>query len=145
CQVPVTVRFIENRAVVIGYPAAEAGKATDLKPGDVITELDGVPVSELVKSWTPYYAAGNDPTRLRDIAGSLTRGSHGSVAIRVQRQDEALELRAERLPLATLKLRGWEFHDLPGETFRLLSEQVAYLKLSSVKASEAAHYVEAAA
>jgi C-terminal processing protease CtpA/Prc len=144
-QLPVTVRFIENRAVVTGYPAAGAGKATGLEVGDVIMALDGVPVSELVERWTPYYAAGNDPTRLRDIAGSLTRGGHGAATIRAQRGKETLELRAERLPLATLKLKAWEFHDLPGETFRLLSDQVAYLKLSSVKASEAAHYVEAAA
>jgi C-terminal processing protease CtpA/Prc len=145
CQLPVTVRFIENRAVVTGYPDAEAGKATGLRTGDVITELDGVPVLELVKNWTPYYAAGNEPTRLRDIAGALTRGSHGSAALLAQRENEPLELRAERLPLSKLNSGGPQFHDLPGETFRLLSDQVAYLKLSSVKASEAAHYVEAAA
>jgi C-terminal processing protease CtpA/Prc len=127
---------------VTGYAADEAGKATGLKPGDVITELDGVPVSKLVKSWTPYYAAGNDPTRLRDIADSLTRGSHGPATIRAQRENETLELRVERLPVNP---KGPPTHDLPGETFRLLSDQVAYLKLSSVKASEAAHYVEAAA
>ena len=33
-------------------------------------------------------------------------------------------------------------HDLPGETFRLLSDQVAYLKLSSVQAAQAASYIE---
>ena len=35
-------------------------------------------------------------------------------------------------------------HDLPGDTFRLLSDQVAYLKLSSVQAADAASYVERA-
>jgi hypothetical protein len=145
CQLPVTVRFIENGAVVTGYPVAEAGKATGLEVGDVITELDGLPVSKLVENWTPYYAAGNDATRLRDIASSLTRGSQGAATIRAQRGNETLELRLERLPLAKLNLKGLETHDLPGETFRLLSDQVAYLKLSSVKAGEAAHYVEAAA
>jgi C-terminal processing protease CtpA/Prc len=34
--------------------------------------------------------------------------------------------------------------DLPGETFRLLSDEIAYLKLSSVEAAKAAEYVEAA-
>jgi C-terminal processing protease CtpA/Prc len=36
-------------------------------------------------------------------------------------------------------------HDLPGETFRLLSKDVAYLKLSTVKADQAAKYIESAA
>jgi C-terminal processing protease CtpA/Prc len=35
-------------------------------------------------------------------------------------------------------------HDLPGETFRLLSTDVAYLKLSSVKASDVAHDIDLA-
>jgi C-terminal processing protease CtpA/Prc len=63
----------------------------------------------------------------------------------VQRGDKTLELSVERAPLTALKTKGWEFHDLPGETFRLLSEQVAYLKLSSVKAGDCARYVKAAA
>ena len=141
-QVPVIVRFIGNRAVVAGYPAAGAGKATGLEVGDVLMDLDGVPVSELVQKWTPYYAAGNEPTRLRDIAGSLTRGGQGATRIRAQRGDKTLDLSVERVPL---QMKGWEFHDLPGETFRLLSDQVAYLKLSSVKADECAHYVKSAA
>jgi hypothetical protein len=36
------------------------------------------------------------------------------------------------------------YHDLPGETFQLLSSRVAYLKLSSVSAARAAQYVERA-
>jgi C-terminal processing protease CtpA/Prc len=36
-------------------------------------------------------------------------------------------------------------HDLPGPTFRLLSKDVAYLKLSSVKSEEATRYVNQAA
>jgi C-terminal processing protease CtpA/Prc len=144
CQLPVTVRFVENAAVVTGYAAGEAGKAGGLKVGDVITGLDGVPVPKLVESWAPYYAASNEPARLRDIGRSLTRGDCGKSTLRVRRESEALELTATRLPLAGLKLGGGT-HDLPGETFRLLSDEVAYLKLSSVKAAEAARYIEAAA
>ena len=36
-------------------------------------------------------------------------------------------------------------HDLAGPAFRLLSKEVAYLKLSSVKMEDAAHYIEQAA
>jgi C-terminal processing protease CtpA/Prc len=35
-------------------------------------------------------------------------------------------------------------HDLPGDTFQLLSDQVAYLKLSSVRAAQASSYVDRA-
>ena len=39
-------------------------------------------------------------------------------------------------------MRAGTTHDLPGDAFRLLSDQVAYLKLSAVKAAQAASYVE---
>ena len=139
CQLPVTVRFIENRAVVT---SVESGSATGLKPGDVIDQLDGVPVTKLVENWSPYYAASNQPTRLRDIAGSMTRGVCGEAAVGVLRGTAALKIAAPRMaPSRTARLT----HDLPGDTFRRLSDDVAYLKLSSVKVADAAHYIDSAA
>jgi C-terminal processing protease CtpA/Prc len=142
CQLPVTVRFIENRAVVYSLAPGEAAKQTGLQIGDAITELDGVPVAKLVAEWTPYYAASNDAARLRDMGFAMTRGSCGEAAVRILRGDQELPLKPKR---------GKEndpsayTHDLPGETFRMLSKDVAYLKLSTVKSADAAHYVEAAA
>lgn len=144
CQLPVNMRFIENRAVVAGY-SAEAGKASGLRPGDIITELDGVPVSQLVESWAPYYGASNEPTRLRDIALSMTRGECGEATLRALREGEELSLKARRLPLSDLDLRAALTHDLPGETFRRLSDDVAYLKLSSVKSADVGGYITSAA
>ena len=48
CQLPVTIRFIENRPVVTGYSEVTAGPATGLKIGDVVERLDDVPVEDLV-------------------------------------------------------------------------------------------------
>jgi hypothetical protein len=36
--------------------------------GDVITEIDGAPLSTLLDRWRPYYGASNEAARLRDIA-----------------------------------------------------------------------------
>lgn len=143
CQLPVTVRFIEGRPVITGY-AAKAGETSGMKPGDIITELDGVAIATLVERWTRYYAASNEPTRLRDIAMQMTRGECGKATLRVSRDKAAIEISAERVPLKDITANPFR-HDLPGETFRLLSKDVAYLKLSNVKADQAAKYVESAA
>jgi C-terminal processing protease CtpA/Prc len=142
CQFPVTLRFVENRAVVTRFILPEAAKDSGLALGDVITEIDGVPVKKLVETWTPYYAASNDAARFRDIGGSMTRGKCGESSARVLRGNEDLALKPKRVAIPS-NAQG-RTHDLPGETFRLLSKDVAYLKLSSVKAADAAHYVEAA-
>ena len=70
CELPVKVHLLEGHATVSGYTNAEAGKASGLRLGDVIETIDGVPVTKLLDSWRPYYAASNEPTRLRD----MTRG-----------------------------------------------------------------------
>ena len=143
CQLPVNVRFIEGRPVISGY-AGPVGETSGMKTGDVITELDGMAVAKLMDRWKPYYAASNEPTRLRDVALQMTRGECGKTMIGIRRNNDAMEISAERVP--SKDLTGIVFrHDLPGETFQLLSKDVAYLKLSTVKVDQAAKYIESAA
>jgi C-terminal processing protease CtpA/Prc len=94
--------------------------------------------------WKPYYAASNEPTRLRDIARQMTRGDCGKTTINIKRSNIATEISTERVPAKNLNDIVYT-HDLPGDTFRLLSKDVAYLKLSSVKVDQAAKYIESAA
>ena len=143
CQLPVNVRFIERRPVISGY-AGKAGETSGIKPGDIITELDGVAIAKLMERWTRYYAASNEAARLRDIALQMTRGECGKAMIRVSRNNATIEISSERVPPKELNAIEYT-HDLPGETFRLLSKDVAYLKLSTVKLDQAAKYVESAA
>jgi C-terminal processing protease CtpA/Prc len=143
-QVPVSVRFIENRAVVTGYQHETLGPASGLLVGDVIRAIDGVPVDALVKRWRPMYAASNEPTRLRDMARSLTKGEPGPVRLTVTRGGRTLDLSATRVPADSLNLKSGQTHDLPGPTFRRLSQDVAYIKLSSVKSGEVDEYVRGA-
>lgn len=141
---PVEVRFVQGRAVVGGFSHEELGPATGLEPGDVILRLDGRPVDSLVEAWRPWYSASNEPTRLRDMGRSLTRGEAGPVRVAGLRGDEPFELTAERVPLDELDLVGERRHDLPGPTFQRLSDEVAYLKLSTVKADSTVEYVRRA-
>jgi C-terminal processing protease CtpA/Prc len=145
CRIPVTLRFVENQAVVTGYTDGASGSASVLQRGDIVTALDGVPVTELMAGWSPFYAASNQPTRLRDIAAAMTRGACGAAAIRVSRGSTMLELKAMRTLEQPSGSASGRTHDRPGETFQKLSSEVAYLKLSSVRAAQAAAYIEAAA
>jgi hypothetical protein len=142
CQLPVITRFIENQAVVTGYSNATSGPATGLQIGDLIETLDGTAVPQLVKQWTPYYPASNEPTRLRDMGRSLTRGACTTTRLGIRRPSGPVQIAAERQPLAALNIQAGSTHDLPGDVFRLLSDQVAYLKLSSVAAAQSSSYVE---
>jgi Peptidase family S41 len=145
CRLPVVIRFIENQAVVTAFADAVRGPETGLEVGDVITRIDGNPVSELIELWAPFYPASNQAHRLRTMARNLTRGSWGHCEVDVERDGKQVSLKAMRLPPKDQEMMvGWT-HDLPGETFQLLGEDVAYLKLSSVALPETPGYVENAA
>lgn len=141
CQLPVVTRFIESRAVVTGYSEASTGPATGLQIGDVIDTLDGASVDGLVKQWEPYYPASNQAKRLLDIGRGMTRGVCGAARVGVRRGRETMQITAQRQPLVSLNQQAGITHDFPGDTFRLLSDQVAYLKLSSVKVADVAGYI----
>lgn len=144
CRIPITLRFVRSQAVVTGYSESPTGVAASLRPGDVVRAIDSVAVTELVTRWSPYYAASNEPARLVQIAQSMTRGACGPVVLTVSRDGKARQVKAVRTaPSATSAAA--EPHDHPGDTFRMLSPEVAYLKLSSVKAADAASYIESAA
>jgi C-terminal processing protease CtpA/Prc len=138
---PVTVRFIGDEAIVTGYNHDFLGRASNLEPGDVIEQIDHRPVRELVALWTPWYAASNQPARLRDMARMLTRGPVGPCSIQVRRAGESSVFATARVPLDSLDLEVGRRHDRPGPTCQKLDDDVAYLKLSSVATDSIAAYL----
>ena len=143
CNLPVTMRFIGGKAVVSGYTEEAAGKATGLQAGDIVEALDQVPVARLTRDWAPYYAASNEPTRLRDIARGMGSGACGDVALRIRRAGQEQQVGTKRTPL--LVMGKPRTHDRDGETFQMLASDIAYLKLSSVRKADIPRYLEAAA
>jgi C-terminal processing protease CtpA/Prc len=140
CHWPVAIRFIEGRATVAGFTDEVRGQASGLEIGDVIETVDGRPVDSLIDAWSPYYSASNQPTRLNAIARSLPRGDCGESTLTIERLGESQTViiaRREGEPKPLLR-------DRPGETFQLLSAEVAYLKLSSIRVQDIAEYLERA-
>lgn len=141
---PVIVRFVGGQAAIAGFSHPHFGPATGLELGDVIEAIDGQAIDSLINAWRPFYAASNEPTRLRDIARTLTRGEPGPVRISGTRGSEAFEVVADRISLGELDARAGMTHDLPGDAFQRLTDEVAYLKLSSVVATDVPDYIRRA-
>lgn len=141
CWLPAQVRWVENQAVVWRVTSPGDAENAGLKPGDVIEKMNGTAVTELFEKWQPYYADSNQAARMRDLTAFMTRGSCGPATLDVRRAGKALHLETVRLPSEGDTLR---WHDQPGATFRLLSKDVAYVKLSTVKAENVAGYFEGA-
>jgi C-terminal processing protease CtpA/Prc len=100
-------------------------------------------VSKLVAEWSPFYADSNDAARMRDMGRSFTNGNCGPVKMDVRRGGAIMTLNLTRIKTAGAGAPILT-HDLPGSTFRLLSKDVSYIKLSSIKAADLPGYIESA-
>jgi C-terminal processing protease CtpA/Prc len=143
CRLPIDVRFISGRAVVSGNTSERPGNNSGLQRGDEITTIDGVPVYKLVADWSPLYAASNDPRRLQDMAVNLTNGRCVPVKLEVRRNGVTRPVASIRMDASAAGPPSMT-HDQPGPTFRIISKDVAYLKLSSAKAADMSNYIEQA-
>ncbi len=141
CQLPVTLRYVESRFVV-GAVAGDAA-AKSFRVGDVVESLDGERAEDMVKRVRRYYGASNEPARMRDLARALTRGACGSVKVALQRK-EPVTIEAQRVRIEPKELNALYVHDRPGDTFQMLSPDLAYLKLSSIKVADVPGYMEKA-
>jgi C-terminal processing protease CtpA/Prc len=117
----------------------------ELQRGDTITELDGTSLAKLVDQWTPYYADSNDAARFRDIARQMTAGPCGDARVKISRAGVETEVKTARIRLAPDASASALRHDLPGDTFQRLSDEVAYIKLSTIKAADLRRYIDDAA
>jgi len=136
CALAETLRFVENKPVVYRLNSP----ASLFQPGDVLDSLDGNAVASLTAKWAPYYADSNDAARRRDLAAYLTRGACGPVSVDVIRDGHSMHLATERVKVK----QAFATHDQPGATFRLLSPEVAYIKLSTIKAADLPAYFDKA-
>ena len=133
CVVDASFRFVGNEAVV--WDVSDDIKSA-LRIGDVIRSVDGRDIGDLIVEWTPYYAASNEPTRLRDIARSLTAGPCDDVQIELTRisdnDEETHSTVLPREPKRSATANSSYTHDREGPTYQDLGAGIAYLKLSTV-------------
>ncbi|MFN2126366.1 MAG: S41 family peptidase, partial [Anaerolineales bacterium] len=141
CYWPVEVRFIEGKATVTSFTDSSYISTSGLEIGDIITAVDGVSINALIEKWSPFYCASNQTTRMRDVARYLPRGECGVSNLTIERQGRS---QIVLLPRTQSSGRQTVPHDRPGETFQLLSPDIAYIKLSSIRNSDVPEYIEMA-
>ncbi|MGH8274119.1 MAG: S41 family peptidase [Gammaproteobacteria bacterium] len=143
CHLPVRIRYVQKQPVVTEYEDGKQASDSPFQIGDAIVKLDGKPVSELFKEWAPYYGASNKAALRREIAVYMTRGTCGDTTVAIRRDGTVMRIEAKRVPVSYEDL-GYGTRDLAGPAFRLLSPNVAYLKISTAKKSQEINYFKRA-
>lgn len=102
-------------------------------------------MSRLAERILPFITASNRASRDVALSRALTLGECAEARLVVDRDGVEHPLQVARVPVPTLNSTRLYSHDRPGETFQLLSDTVAYLKLSSIRAADIPQMLDAAA
>jgi C-terminal processing protease CtpA/Prc len=107
-----------------------------LKVGDVIEAVNDRKVSSIVKERVSLTPASNYPTKLRDIAKFLLQTNDNALKIRFERENKINEIRTEAYPINKLKNKPDEIFSRDAQAFKLITPDIAYLYIGSLKRGE---------
>ncbi len=128
---PVHVRFIEDQLVVTDFYNPELKLSTGLELGDVITSVNGQPVSETITKQLPYYPASNKPSQLRDLARDILKSDDDSIQIEVKNNNSTKSIDLKLYERNQLKLYGW-YPEPEGKSYKMLDGNIGYVTLANI-------------
>jgi carboxyl-terminal processing protease len=82
---PIRVRLVEDRTVITRVYSRLLTPGADLRPGDIVTHINSVPVEMMRATMRPLVNASNEASLERNIHGYLVRTSATSLSLRIQR------------------------------------------------------------
>lgn len=129
---PVHVRFIEDKLVVTDYYNPELKPQAELEVGDIITEIDGMTIEEIVEKCTKYYPASNQAARLRDMACDILRSPETEVNISYLHSGVKRSKDLRLYHRDSLNRYRWYRKD-DKKCYKLLENDIGYITLKSIK------------
>lgn len=126
---PVKLTFAENKPAVEGFYDENLGTQTGLKKGDVITEINGENMDNIIKNMLKYLPASNYPTQLRDISRKLLRSNAETINLTILRDGKTEEKTIKTYAYSDIKIKKE-----PKEFFKMLDGNIAYVYMGSVNA-----------
>jgi hypothetical protein len=120
--IPVDLKFIENKAVIVRSYDSLWFEKSGLKIGDIIETINNVSVDNIVKERLPLTPASNLPTKLRNLAGDLLKTNEDILNIGFVRNGIKSNIQTSSIPNEKL----YSLFRKKDTCFKLLSSDIAY-------------------
>lgn len=130
----VDIKFIENKALVMGYFDEKLGKETGLEIGDVITSVNNKSIDNIIKEDLKYAPASNYPTKLRDIASKILRTNDSLLNIEFVRADKK-ENRIIKT-YSSKDINIYKKYQVTDTCFKLINKDISYINNGAIKSKD---------
>ncbi len=123
----VSAQFIKDKLVVTGYLKDTAGVCDVIKPGDVIEQIRGVSIMDMIRQYLKYTPASCYEEKLYRMAhgtGFLLRGSEQSVSLTILRNGSSKTVSVPCIAATHEVVRRQQG---PDKGYRILKDNIGYL------------------
>ncbi len=127
----IDLKFIEEKAVVVGFSDSTLGKETKLEIGDIITSVNNKSVTEIVKDRLKTTPASNYPTQLRDLASLLLRSNDSLINIGYIHNGNSYSKTIKTYP--TSVLNPYKKYQTTDTCFKWITKDIAYIHNGNLK------------
>lgn len=86
--IPARFKLIDGQALITGFYDKNLAQKDDIQKGDIITSVDGKPISKIFKEKYKYINASNESVKHRNALFCIFNGSTDSVTIEFTRNGE---------------------------------------------------------
>lgn len=128
--IPIEINFIEDKAVVVQI-FEQISSTTTIKPGDIISKVNGISVADLVKEKIEYTPGSNHQIQLLAVARKLLRTNENSLTLTVENSKNTFEEKLSSVPF-----REISFRDEGIPSHKELDNDIGYIYPGSLKRGE---------
>jgi hypothetical protein len=122
--------FVENKAIVTGFYNNDNNNQV-LQIGDIIKEINHIPVDSIIKEQLKYSPASNYPTQLRNIATNILRTNDSTIHIIYSHNNIIDSCNLEAYYLKEHRISS-KFQP-KDSCFKLIHDNIAYIDNGSLK------------
>ncbi|MCB0277869.1 MAG: hypothetical protein KDD94_00095 [Calditrichaeota bacterium] len=126
--VPFSVRFVEDQLIVERIKSDSLADIANVKVGDIIVAIDGVPVDEKRDQLAPFVANPNRPYQLSEISRLILNGSDKTIRLKLNRNGNEFHQDINRYSYAEVRAAS---HPKPIEQW-VVDQQIVQVNMGEL-------------
>lgn len=127
---PLAVKLIGKQAVIYRLTSDSLSKADDIRVGDIIREVDGRTVQQIIDANWPYVGGSNLPGRYRNSAALLLYGNTATADVLLERNGKLLQKTIHRYVWEEIRPFVTASKE---ETWKKIEDSIGYIHMGNLK------------
>ena len=131
---PAKFKLIDNKAIITGFYNDSLARKDDLRIGDVITQVAGTPIADILTKQTKYITASNKAVLARNAYYAIFNGPTESVKITFDRNGKIANKTVSRYNFQDFKLKP----DATSPKWKIIENNIGYVNMGLLETKDVA-------